>query len=81
VGPRRRAYSVVSETPVILARVEFEHFLTLLESHVEVGVEILRGFARAFFESRTLGATDPVDNASAVALENRAPKPPSAAVG
>jgi CRP-like cAMP-binding protein len=75
-GPRRRAYSVVSETPVILARVDFEHFLTLLESHVEVGLEILRGFARAIFESRALGSQETADAASAVALENRAPAPP-----
>lgn len=74
-GPRRRAYSVVSETPVILARVDFAHFLTLLESHVEVGVDILRSFARAIFESRALGVTDAGDTASAVALENRAPAP------
>jgi hypothetical protein len=60
---------------MIVARVDFEQFLTLLESHVEVGLEILRGFARAIFASRALGATDAVDAASAVALENRAPPP------
>ncbi|HTU61603.1 MAG TPA: cyclic nucleotide-binding domain-containing protein, partial [Polyangiales bacterium] len=74
-GPRKRAYSVVSETPMIVARVDFEHFLTLLESHVEVGLEILRGFARAIFASRALGEADAVATASAVALENRAPPP------
>lgn len=74
-GPRRRAYSVVSETPMIVARVDFEHFLTLLESHVEVGLEILRGFARAVFTSRALGTTDAADASTAVALENRAPPP------
>jgi CRP-like cAMP-binding protein len=74
-GSRRRAYSVVSETPVILARIDYEHFLTLLESHVEVGVEILRSFARGIFESRALGMTDTLDSATALALENRAPPP------
>jgi len=69
-GPRRRAYSVVSETPVILARVEYEQFLTLLESHVEVAVEILRSFARAIFEIRAPGVTETSPTTSAVALEN-----------
>jgi CRP-like cAMP-binding protein len=46
-GTRRRAYEARTVTPVIAYQIEFEGFLTLLESHVEVGVEMLRGFARA----------------------------------
>jgi CRP-like cAMP-binding protein len=51
-GPRRRAYEARTMTPVIAYRIEFESFLTLLESHVEVGIEILRGFARALLSQR-----------------------------
>lgn len=51
-GARRRVYEARAETEVIAYRVEFEGFLTLLESHVEVGQEVLRGFARTLIEER-----------------------------
>jgi CRP-like cAMP-binding protein len=52
-GPRRRVYGARAETDVIAYRIEFESFLTLLESHVEVGIELLRGFARALLAVRS----------------------------
>ena len=51
-GARRRAYEARAETEVIGHRIEFESFLTLLESHVEVGLEVLRGFARNLLTER-----------------------------
>jgi CRP-like cAMP-binding protein len=53
-GTQQRAYSARTETPVIAYRIQFEGFLTLLESHVEVGIQILRGFAQAFLTSRAM---------------------------
>jgi CRP-like cAMP-binding protein len=52
VWGRKRAYEVRALTPVIGFRIAFESFLTLLESHVEVGLEILRGFARDLVTER-----------------------------
>jgi CRP-like cAMP-binding protein len=52
-GARQRAYDARTETEVIGYRIEFESFLTLLESHVEVGLEVLRGFARDLLTQRT----------------------------
>jgi CRP-like cAMP-binding protein len=46
VWSRERVYEVRAETPVIAFRIEFEAFLTLLETHPEVGLDLLRGFAR-----------------------------------
>ncbi|MET0792001.1 MAG: cyclic nucleotide-binding domain-containing protein [Polyangiaceae bacterium] len=46
VWSRSRVYEVRTETPVIAYRIEFESFLALLEKHPEVGLELLRGFAR-----------------------------------
>ena len=46
VWRRTRVYEVRTETPVIAYRAEFESFLALLEKHPEVGLELLRGFAR-----------------------------------
>jgi CRP-like cAMP-binding protein len=43
---RRRVYEARTETPVIASRIDFERFLTLLEIHPEVGLELLREFAR-----------------------------------
>ena len=43
---RRRVYEARTVTPVIASRIDFERFLTLLEIHPEVGLELLRGFAR-----------------------------------
>jgi CRP-like cAMP-binding protein len=51
-GVRKRAYEVRTLTPVIGFHVAFESFLTLLETHVEVGLEILRGFARDLVAER-----------------------------
>ncbi|HEY2736510.1 MAG TPA: cyclic nucleotide-binding domain-containing protein, partial [Polyangiales bacterium] len=56
-GSRARAYDARSETPVIGFRIEFESFLRLLETHVEVGIQILRVFAQVFLNSRALWAS------------------------
>jgi CRP-like cAMP-binding protein len=45
-GARVRVYETRTETPVIASRIDFERFLALLEAHPEVGLELLRGFAR-----------------------------------
>jgi CRP-like cAMP-binding protein len=45
-GGRVRVYDARTETPVVAARIDFEAFLALLEMHPEVGLELLRGFAR-----------------------------------
>lgn len=45
-GARERVYEARTVTPVIAARIDFEAFLSLLEAHPEVGLELLRGFAR-----------------------------------
>jgi hypothetical protein len=52
VWGRKRAYEVRALTPVIGFEIAFESFLALLESHVEVGLEILRGFARDLIVER-----------------------------
>lgn len=46
VWGRSRVYEVRTETPVIAYRIGFEGFLSLLEKHPEVGLDLLRGFAR-----------------------------------
>jgi CRP-like cAMP-binding protein len=51
VWSRSRVYDVHTETPVIAYRIEFESFLALLEKHPEVGLELLRGFARDLLAS------------------------------
>ena len=51
-GAKQRAYTARTETPVIGYRIEFETFLTLLESHVEVGIQLLRTFARTLVVER-----------------------------
>jgi CRP-like cAMP-binding protein len=51
-GARRRAYEARTETPVIAARIGFDRMLTLLEIHPEVGLELLRGFARDLLAAR-----------------------------
>jgi CRP-like cAMP-binding protein len=56
VWSRSRVYEVRTETPVIAYRIEFESFLALLEKHPEVGLELLRGFARDLLAYR--GAVD-----------------------
>jgi CRP-like cAMP-binding protein len=45
-GARLRVYEARAETPIIAYRIDFESFLALLEAHPEVGLELLRGFAR-----------------------------------
>jgi CRP-like cAMP-binding protein len=45
-GAGRRAYEARTETPVLAARIDFDRLLTVLEIHPEVGLEMLRGFAR-----------------------------------
>lgn len=49
-GSRQRVYDARTETPVTAARIDFESFLSLLEAHPEVGLELLRGFARVMLE-------------------------------
>jgi CRP-like cAMP-binding protein len=46
VWSRSRVYEARAETPVIAFRIDFESFLALLETHPEVGLDLLRGFAR-----------------------------------
>lgn len=46
VWARSRAYEARTETPLIAYRIDFERFLALLETHPEVGLDLLRGFAR-----------------------------------
>ncbi len=46
VWSRERVYEARAETPVIAFRIDFESFLALLEMHPEVGLDLLRGFAR-----------------------------------
>jgi CRP-like cAMP-binding protein len=46
VWSRARVYEARAETPVIAFRIDFESFLALLETHPEVGLDLLRGFAR-----------------------------------
>ncbi len=50
-GARVRVYEARAETPLNAANIEFESFLALLEAHPEVGLELLRGFARALLGS------------------------------
>jgi CRP-like cAMP-binding protein len=45
-GSHVRVYEARAETPVIASRIDFERFIALLEAHPEVGLELLRGFAR-----------------------------------
>jgi CRP-like cAMP-binding protein len=45
-GTHVRVYEARAETPIIAYRIDFESFLGLLEAHPEVGLELLRGFAR-----------------------------------
>ena|SRR6478752_5793 len=52
VWSRARVYEARAETPLIAFRVDFENFLALLESHPEVGLELLRGFARDLLSAR-----------------------------
>jgi CRP-like cAMP-binding protein len=49
---RTRVYDARTETPVIAFHVEFENFLALLETHPEVGLELLRGFASDLLSAR-----------------------------
>ncbi|MEI9940095.1 MAG: cyclic nucleotide-binding domain-containing protein [Pseudomonadota bacterium] len=41
-----RVYEARAETPLIAFRFDYEGFLSLLEAHPEVGVDLLRGFAQ-----------------------------------
>jgi len=46
VWGRQRVYDARAVTPLIAFRIEFENFQSLLETHPDVGLELLRGFAR-----------------------------------
>jgi CRP-like cAMP-binding protein len=50
-GAHQRVYEARAETPLVAARIDFESFLALLEAHPEVGLELLRGFARVLLGS------------------------------
>jgi CRP-like cAMP-binding protein len=58
-GARRRVYEARTQTEVIAYRTEFESFLTILETHIEVGQEVLRGFARTLIAERAKGPGKP----------------------
>lgn len=45
-----RVYEARAETPLIAFRIDIEGFLALLEAHPEVGLDLLRGFARDLLE-------------------------------
>jgi CRP-like cAMP-binding protein len=51
-GSEGRVYEARAESDLIGFRVDFEDFLALLETHVEVGIDILRGFAQSLLEHR-----------------------------
>jgi hypothetical protein len=46
-GTARRSYDARTETEVVCYRVEFEDFLTIVESHAEVCANMLSGLAQA----------------------------------
>jgi CRP-like cAMP-binding protein len=56
---RTRVYEARTETPVIAFSISFEGFLALLEAHPEVGLELLRGFARDLTGGLHAGASMP----------------------
>lgn len=49
-GSEGRVYEARAETELIGYQIEFATFINLLETHGEVGIDILRGFARALLE-------------------------------
>jgi hypothetical protein len=51
-GAEGRVYGARAETDLIGYAVDFENFLALLEAHVEVGLDLLRGFAQSLLEQR-----------------------------
>jgi CRP-like cAMP-binding protein len=52
-GASRRSYDARAETAVICYRVEFEDFLTIVESHADVCANMLNGLARAVLQKQT----------------------------
>jgi CRP-like cAMP-binding protein len=52
VWTRARVYEARTETPIIAFRIGFESFLALIETHPEVGLDLLRGFARELLNVR-----------------------------
>jgi hypothetical protein len=46
-GTARRSYDARTETEVVCYRVEFEDFLTIVESHAEVCANMPSGLAQA----------------------------------
>jgi CRP-like cAMP-binding protein len=49
-GSQGRVYEARAETQLIGYQIDFENFINLLETHREVGIDILRGFARSLLE-------------------------------
>jgi CRP-like cAMP-binding protein len=56
-GSEGRVYEAKAETDLIGFSVDFENFLSLLETHVEVGIDILRGFAQSIIDLRGAAAS------------------------
>lgn len=55
-----RAHDARTETPVIAFRIDFESYLALLEMHPEVGLDLLRSFARELLNAgATVNSTPP----------------------
>jgi CRP-like cAMP-binding protein len=52
-GARRRFYEARTETTVICYRVDFEDFLTIIESHAGVCASLLSGIARAVLQKHS----------------------------
>jgi CRP-like cAMP-binding protein len=55
-GAQVRSYEARALTPVSAWRVDFEDFLSILETHVTVGLNLLQGFARMLLEPRESNA-------------------------
>jgi CRP-like cAMP-binding protein len=54
-GSEGRVYEARAETELIGYQIDFENFLSLLETHGEVGLDILRGFAKSLLEQHGTG--------------------------
>ncbi|HYP99326.1 MAG TPA: cyclic nucleotide-binding domain-containing protein [Polyangiaceae bacterium] len=55
-----RVYEARAETPLIAYRIDVEGFLALLEAHPEVGLDLLRGFARDLLQGPRSSEPPPI---------------------